>query len=226
MANRKRAKASSGKGKPENQPLPPRKLIPRTKNQALLIDAINANLITFVLGGAGTGKTFIAAATAAEHLHNKFVDKIILTRPVVEAGGSLGYLPGSALEKIEPYMHPLFDEIKNSSRRDVSEIEQIEILPLNYMRGRTFKNAFIIADECQNATLEQIKMLLTRFGEGSKMVITGDTVQSDLPKFKQGALESLASKLEGLDLISVIRLGPEDIVRHEIISRILTRLEM
>jgi len=203
----------------------PKQLVPKTKNQAILLDEIRKNLIVFAIGPAGSGKSHISVGSAIEHVYNKWVEKIIITRPVVESGENLGFLPGSFQDKISPYLRPVLDE-KNEFWSDKSHVQpEIEIVPFAYMRGRTFKNTFIIADELQNATEDQIKMLLTRFGEGSKMVITGDLTQSDLPPRQRGGLERIINKLYNVDLVSIVKLGREDIVRHELVGRILERLD-
>ena len=198
----------------------------RTPNQQLLIDTIEKNLITFVLGPAGTGKGHISIGCAIEHYYKQYVSNIIISRPLVEAAHySMGAIPGTLEEKTKPYLIPLLDEIEYFCE-GMPPINKppIDIIPLNYMRGRTFKNSFICLDEAQNANFEQLKMFITRFGEGSKMVINGDITQSDLPLKNQGALKDFVLRLRGIDLIGVVEMQNEDIVRHSILSEVLKRL--
>lgn len=204
------------------------RLKPRTINQKEYIRAIAENTITFCQGVAGSGKTHIAVGMALEYLLDNKVDKIVITRPVVEAGEKLGYLPGTAEEKLHPYLLPLFDEINYflhmQSYSKLKVGRQIEVVPLGLMRGRSFHNAFIVADECQNASYDQLKMLLTRIGVDSKMVLTGDVDQSDLREDQRGGFSSLINYLNGVDDLSITTLDGSDIVRNPIIVNILNRL--
>ncbi|WMY77471.1 PhoH family protein [Citricoccus sp. I39-566] len=206
-----------------------RKIRPKTLNQQHYVESIDANTITLGLGPAGTGKTYLAMAKAVQALQAQEINRIILTRPAVEAGERLGYLPGSLSEKIDPYLRPLYDAL-----HDMVEPESIprlmadgtiEVAPLAYMRGRTLNDAFIILDEAQNTTGEQMKMFLTRLGFGSHMVVTGDTSQVDLPRGVTSGLAQAVSVLEGLDDIAIIRLRSVDVVRHRLVSRIVDAYE-
>ncbi|MFC7402284.1 PhoH family protein [Citricoccus sp. GCM10030269] len=206
-----------------------RKIRPKTVNQQAYVESIDQNTITFGLGPAGTGKTYLAMAKAVQALQAKEVNRIILTRPAVEAGERLGYLPGTLSEKIDPYLRPLYDAL-----HDMVEPESIprlmadgtiEVAPLAYMRGRTLNDAFIILDEAQNTTGEQMKMFLTRLGFSSHMVVTGDTSQVDLPRGTGSGLDQAVSVLEGLNDIAVIRLQSVDVVRHRLVSRIVDAYE-
>ena len=206
-----------------------KKLKPRSENQFEYIRNIAENTITFCQGLPGTGKTHIAVGMALEYLFDKKVGKIIITRPVVEAGEKIGYLPGSAEEKLHPYLLPIIDEILHFvSPAEYSSLKtnnKIEVVPLGLMRGRNFHNCFIVADECQNATYEQLKMLLTRIGIGSKMVLTGDIDQSDLSKHIQGGFISMMDRLSDLNGIGISKLEGCDIVRNPIIVNIISRLD-
>ncbi len=196
----------------------------KTAGQKRYVDAIRANTITFCIGPAGTGKTYIAMAMAVAALKRKEVNRIILTRPVVEAGESLGYLPGTLTEKVDPYIRPLYDALFDMTdmERGAQLIAQgvIEIAPLAFMRGRTLNDSFIILDEAQNTTPDQMKMFLTRLGFGSKMVITGDVTQLDLPKRISG-LKSVRQILEGCEDIAFNDLTGKDVVRHHLVQRIV-----
>ncbi|WP_455137138.1 PhoH family protein [Thermophilibacter sp.] len=200
-----------------------RAIRPKTAGQKRYVDAIRASTVTFGLGPAGTGKTYLAMALAVAALKRREVGRIVLARPVVEAGESLGYLPGTLQEKLDPYVRPLYDALfdMTSIERGNALIEQgvIEIAPLAYMRGRTFNNAFVILDEAQNTTPEQMKMFLTRLGFSSTFVVTGDATQRDLPG--EGGLESARRVLEGIDGISFVDLDRNDIVRHALVARIV-----
>lgn len=201
-----------------------RAIRPKTSGQKRYCDAIRNSTITFAIGPAGTGKTYLAMAMAIAALKRKEIGRIILTRPVVEAGENLGFLPGTLDEKIDPYIRPLYDALFDMTDAEKGNqlISQgvIEIAPLAFMRGRTFNDAFLILDEAQNTTPEQLKMFLTRLGFGSKMVITGDVTQIDLPVGTSG-LKNVRSILDGLDEISFIDLTGEDVVRHGLVARIV-----
>lgn len=205
------------------------RLKPRSTNQSEYIRNIAENTITFCQGLAGSGKTHIAIGVALEYLLDQKVKKIIITRPVLEAGEKIGYLPGTAEEKLHPYLLPILDEINYFiSINHYTKLKinnQIEVVPLGLMRGRNFHNAFIVADECQNASYDQLKMLLTRIGRDSKMVLTGDIAQSDLHRHQQGGFINIIKHLMGLDDIGFSVLEASDIVRNPIIAKILSRLE-
>ncbi|BDC98889.1 PhoH family protein [Persicobacter psychrovividus] len=197
----------------------------RTENQKTLVDTVKKNDLVFALGPAGTGKTYISVAMAVKALKNKEVKKIIITRPAVEAGENLGFLPGDLQEKLDPYLRPIYDALHDMIPAEKLKIFQenniIEIAPLAYMRGRTLKDAFILLDEAQNTTPMQIKMFLTRMGQNSKVIITGDESQVDLPlKQKSGLKESLKI-LEGISGIGVVRLQASDVIRHKLVKHII-----
>ena len=197
----------------------------RTHNQKRLVQAADKNDIIFAIGPAGTGKTYTAVALAVRALKNKTVKKIILTRPAVEAGESLGFLPGDLKEKIDPYLRPLYDALDDMIPADklgyYMSTRVIEIAPLAYMRGRTLDNAFIILDEAQNATDLQIKMFLTRIGANAKAIITGDLTQVDLPKNQKSGLDKATRILRNIDGIAHIELDEEDVVRHKLVKAII-----
>ncbi len=197
----------------------------RTANQKLMVQACDKNDIVFAIGPAGTGKTYTAVALAVRALKNKTVKKIILTRPAVEAGESLGFLPGDLKEKIDPYLRPLYDALDDMIPADklayYMSTRTIEIAPLAYMRGRTLDNAFIILDEAQNTNDLQIKMFLTRIGPNAKAIITGDPTQVDLPKNMQSGLWRATRLLKNIDGISYIELDEEDVVRHKLVKAII-----
>ncbi|MFY7839249.1 MAG: PhoH family protein [Lacibacter sp.] len=197
----------------------------RTQNQKKMVQAADKNDIVFAIGPAGTGKTYTAVALAVRALKNKLVKKIILTRPAVEAGESLGFLPGDLKEKIDPYLRPLYDALDDMIPADklgyYMSTRVIEIAPLAYMRGRTLDNAFIILDEAQNTTDLQLKMFLTRIGANAKAIITGDLSQVDLPKNQRSGLEKGIRILKNIDGISHIELDEEDVVRHRLVKAII-----
>lgn len=197
----------------------------RTLGQRAYVSAIRKNTLTFGIGPAGTGKTYLAVAMAVAAYKSGSVDKIILTRPAIEAGEKLGFLPGDLQTKVDPYLRPLYDALQELFGVDnyATLIERgiIEIAPLAYMRGRTLSNAFIILDEAQNATNEQMKMFLTRFSEGSKVVVNGDLTQVDLPKGVTGGLSRAVEILKGLEGVDVCVLTEKDVVRHELVQRIV-----
>lgn len=202
-----------------------RHIKPKTVGQIQYLDAIRHNYITFGIGPAGTGKTYLAVAMAAFSLKNKQVEKIILTRPAVEAGEKLGFLPGDLQEKVDPYLRPLYDAMYDIMGAETVQKYMakniIEVAPLAYMRGRTLEDSFIILDEAQNTTAEQMKMFLTRMGFGSKMVITGDITQIDLPRGVKSGLKHAQAVLAELPGIALLTLDESDVVRHEIVSRII-----
>ena len=206
-----------------------RTIRPKTANQKHYVDAIEDNTITFGIGPAGTGKTYLAMAKAVAALQAKKVNRIVLTRPAVEAGESLGSLPGTLSEKIDPYLRPLFDALHDMI--DVDSIPRliqtgvIEVAPLAYMRGRTLNDSFIILDEAQNTTPEQMKMFLTRLGFGSKMVVTGDVTQIDLPNGAKSGLRVITDILQDIDDIAFMELTAEDVVRHRLIGDIVKAYE-
>jgi phosphate starvation-inducible protein PhoH and related proteins len=197
----------------------------RTANQKLMVQAADKNDVVFAIGPAGTGKTYTAVALAVRALKNKTVKKIILTRPAVEAGESLGFLPGDLKEKIDPYLRPLYDALDDMIPADklayYMSTRIIEIAPLAYMRGRTLDNAFIILDESQNTNDLQIKMFLTRLGPNAKAIITGDPTQVDLPKNMQSGLWRATKLLRNIDGIAYIELDEEDVVRHKLVKAII-----
>ncbi len=201
-----------------------RSIHPKTAGQKRYIDAIRNNTVTFGIGPAGTGKTYLAMACALSAIRRKEVGRIVLTRPVVEAGENLGFLPGSLSEKVDPYVRPLYDALFDMTDNDKAlqliEDGVIEIAPLAFMRGRTLNDAFIILDEAQNTTPEQMKMFLTRLGLSSKMVITGDPTQLDLPHGVSG-LKGARTILDGIDGIEFCQLSGKDVVRHSLVSAIV-----
>lgn len=202
-----------------------KKIRPKTENQKAYVNAINNNTVVFGIGPAGTGKTYLAMAKAVQALHSRQVNRIILTRPAVEAGESLGYLPGTLSEKIDPYLRPLYDALHEMVEPDtiphLIEVGTIEVAPLAYMRGRTLNDAFIILDEAQNTSAEQMKMFLTRLGFNSHMVITGDASQIDLPRGTDSGLAQAVNYLQGIDDIAIIELKSSDVVRHDLVSKIV-----
>lgn len=202
-----------------------REIRPRTEGQAKYVEAMRKNELVFAIGPAGSGKTYLAVAMAVQALKNHLVRKIVLVRPAVEAGESLGFLPGDLQAKINPYLRPLldaihemvgYDQVQQLIQRDV-----IEVCPLAYMRGRTLNEAFIILDEAQNTTISQMKMFLTRMGEASKIVVSGDPTQVDLPPRTQSGLTDALNRLSKIDGIEVAQLTPADIVRHRLVTEIV-----
>ncbi len=193
------------------------------------VQAIKKNTVTFGVGPAGTGKTYLAVCLAAAYYKSKQTEKIILTRPAVEAGEKLGFLPGDLQTKVDPYLRPLYDALQEmfglETYAKLMEKGVIEVAPLAYMRGRTLNGAFVILDEAQNATREQMKMFLTRLGEGSKMVVTGDLTQTDLPDGKTSGLKQAVSLLKGVDDIAVCTLTDRDVVRHPLVQAIVKAYE-
>ncbi len=202
-----------------------RTIRPKTLNQKRYVDAIDRNTVVFGIGPAGTGKTYLAMAKAVQALQAKQVTRIILTRPAVEAGERLGFLPGTLYEKIDPYLRPLYDALHDMIDPDsiprLMTAGTIEVAPLAYMRGRTLNDAFIILDEAQNTSAEQMKMFLTRLGFGSKMVVTGDVTQVDLPGGTSSGLRVVQDILVGLDDVEFCRLQSQDVVRHRLVSDIV-----
>ncbi|MGZ4397304.1 MAG: PhoH family protein [Gaiellaceae bacterium] len=202
-----------------------KKITPKTVNQKHYVDAIRACTVSFGIGPAGTGKTYLAMALAVAALSDKQVARIILTRPAVEAGERLGFLPGDVLAKVDPYLRPLFDALYDmlDPERLAGYMERgtIEVAPLAFMRGRTLNDSFIILDEAQNTTPEQMQMFLTRLGFGSKMVVTGDVTQVDLPREQASGLIQVQEILSGMDSVAFVRFGHEDVVRHKLVQRIV-----
>ena len=201
----------------------------KTLGQKQYVDAIKQHTATFAVGPAGTGKTYLAIAMAVVALKNKEIERIILTRPAVEAGEKLGFLPGDLAQKVDPYLRPLYDALHEMLGVDayqrLLERGAVEVAPLAYMRGRTLNDAFIILDEAQNTTSEQMKMFLTRMGMGSKMVITGDVTQIDLPQGKKSGLVEALEVLKDVDDIGIVRLSHRDVVRHELVQAIVKAYE-
>jgi len=206
-----------------------RTIRPKTLNQKRYVDAIDHNTVVFGIGPAGTGKTYLAVAKAVQALQAKQINRIVLTRPAVEAGERLGFLPGTLSEKIDPYLRPLYDALHDMIDPDsiprLITSGTIEIAPLAYMRGRTLNDAFVILDEAQNTSAEQMKMFLTRLGFGSTMVVTGDITQVDLPGGTQSGLRVVSEILEGIDDVAFCRLTSHDVVRHKLVGRIVDAYE-
>ena len=202
---------------------------PKTANQRKYLDAIAANDLVFGIGVAGTGKSFLAVAMAVDALFKKQVSRIILTRPAVEAGERLGFLPGDLQDKVDPYLRPLYDALFDlvDAEKVTKMLEKriIEIAPLAFMRGRTLADAFIILDEAQNTTSEQMKMFLTRIGFGSKAVVTGDKTQIDLPRGQKSGLKEAEQVLDGIDAIQFVYFNEKDVVRHKLVQMIVKAYE-
>ena len=219
------------KKRQQKQPIRPsrKKLKPKTENQAEYIRGMAENDVTFCSGPAGSGKTAVAVGLGCQYILENKVQKIIISRPVVESGRGLGFLPGTLTEKVQPYLVPITEEMKLflgvDTYNSMRATNLIEICPLEYMRGRNFHDTFMILDEAQNATFEQIKMFLTRIGLGSKAVINGDLDQTDLRGNEYGGLDTCMSKLDRLDGVAICKLDSSDIVRNGIISNILDRLK-
>ncbi|MBD8058441.1 PhoH family protein [Cellulomonas sp. JH27-2] len=202
-----------------------RTIRPKTEGQKDYVDAIDRNTVTFGIGPAGTGKTYLAMAKAVQALQERRVHRIVLTRPAVEAGERLGFLPGSLSDKIDPYLRPLYDALHDMVDPDqiprLMEAGTIEVAPLAYMRGRTLNDAFIILDEAQNTTVEQMKMFLTRLGFGSTVVVTGDVTQVDLPSGQPSGLRVVEQILGDVDDVAFCRLSSSDVVRHQLVGKII-----
>ena len=201
----------------------------KTIGQYQYVKAIREHELTFAVGPAGTGKTYLAMALAVVALRNKEIERIVLTRPAVEAGEKLGFLPGDLSQKVDPYLRPLFDALYDmmgaESYQRLQERGVLEVAPLAYMRGRTLSDSFIILDEAQNTTPEQMKMFLTRFGAGSRVVVTGDATQTDLPAGKQSGLLQALQVLDGIPEIAIVRLGQSDVVRHDLVQTVVKAYE-
>lgn len=206
-------------------PVAGKRIFPRSPRQAMVLDSLERNSLSFLVGPAGTGKTYLAVAHALSELLAKRKRKLVLTRPVVEAGESLGFLPGDLTQKINPYLRPLYDAIESLLPHDLvrrlDEQNLIEIAPLAYMRGRSLSNCYIILDEAQNTTREQMKMFLTRIGEETRAVVNGDITQVDLPKHTRSGLVHAISILNGIEDIGITRLGREDVVRSALVRNII-----
>jgi len=228
----RRNQSAHGKSRPDVTIINTQKraITPHSPTQAAYVQAMRQHDLVFGLGPAGTGKTYLAVAMAVSMLLEEMVERIILTRPAVEAGERLGFLPGALEEKVDPYMRPMYDALYEMipvervlRRRDAGEIE---VAPLAYMRGRTLSNACIILDEAQNATPMQMKMFLTRMGENSRMVVTGDPSQVDLPAGTKSGLNDAIEILEGVNNIQIIRFGPDDVVRHPLVASIVRAYDL
>lgn len=202
-----------------------RSIVPKTFMQKVYIEAIKANDLVFGIGPAGTGKTYLAMAMAVSELAQKTIKRVVLCRPAVEAGEKLGFLPGDMAEKVNPYLRPLYDALHDmvdfDKAKEMIEKGVVEVAPLAFMRGRTLSNAFVILDEAQNTTCEQMKMFLTRLGRNSKCVVTGDITQIDLPRGVKSGLIDALSVLKGIDEISITHFGKDDIIRHPLVARIV-----
>jgi len=202
-----------------------REIRPHTAGQRAFVQAIDDKTLTIGIGPAGTGKTYLAIVKAVQALRNRKVERVILSRPAVEAGEKLGFLPGDLRDKVDPYMRPLFDALNELVHASIIEKHinrgALEVAPLAYMRGRTLSDAFVILDEAQNATSDQLKMFLTRLGSGSKMVVTGDVTQIDLPHGDRSGLRDAANRLGSLEGVGVVELDDRDVVRHPLVSNII-----
>lgn len=225
-------RVANGEKLPQSNPigvLAGRSIVPRTPGQAEYVEAIRNHALVFCTGPAGTGKTYLAVATAVEALKAKEIRKIVLVRPAVEAGESLGYLPGDLQAKINPYLRPLLDALHDMMDYDQVRLymdeDVIEVVPLAYMRGRTLNRAFIILDEAQNTTVSQMKMFLTRMGEGSRVVASGDTSQLDLPSHTKSGLIDALSRLRDIEGFAKVTLTATDIVRHRLVQEIVRAYE-
>ncbi|MDP6538505.1 MAG: PhoH family protein [Planctomycetota bacterium] len=221
--------ASHPRGGAAEAPLRSRPIQPRTENQRRYLELIEKHDLTFGVGAAGTGKTFLAVASAVKALRSGACRRLVLTRPVVEAGERLGFLPGDVQAKLDPYMRPLYDSLHALLRyEDVARLEEsrvLEIAPLAYMRGRTLSSAFVILDEAQNTTVGQMKMFLTRLGEDSRMVVTGDPSQSDLPEGERSGLNDAIERLRSYEEVGVVEFTSTDVVRHPLVARIVRAYE-
>ncbi len=206
-----------------------RPLRPRTPRQKVFVEAIERHDLTIAIGPAGTGKTFLATVLAVRMLQERRVERIVLTRPAVEAGERLGFLPGDLQQKVDPYLRPLYDALHSLLGRERTEQLQekgvIEVAPLAYMRGRTLADAFVILDEAQNTTPAQMRMTLTRLGENARMVVTGDITQIDLPPGQPSGLVEAARVLEGVEGVAICRFGERDVVRHPLVQRLVRAYE-
>ena len=229
MARTRKTTSTSRKPKTQTARSTRKKLKPKTRNQSDYIISMSENDVTFCSGPAGSGKTAVAVGLACEYILNNKVEKIVITRPVVESGRGIGFLPGSLVEKVHPYMVPIIEEMKLylgvETFNTMRSTNEIEICPLEYMRGRNFHSTFMILDEAQNATFEQIKMFLTRIGVGSKAIINGDLDQTDLKGDSFGGLNSCMGSLDNLEGVGICKLDHSDIVRNDIIAKILKRLK-
>lgn len=231
MTKKKHSNGSNGNGHTNGESIYKllREFKPKTINQSDYVRSIIESDVIFCTGPAGTGKTAVAVGIACEHLVHGKISKIVITRPVVEAGRGIGYLPGTANEKLHPYLLPILDEMSvYFSEFEIQKLIHqniIEVAPLEYMRGRNFHNSFMILDEGQNATFEQIKMFITRLGKNSKCIINGDLRQSDLERNGIIGLQVCVNKLQDIERVSINELTSEDIIRHPIISKILVKLE-
>jgi len=227
------ARVSGEESVPEHAPIDiwhaVRRIRPRTPGQARYVEAIRKDDLVFTVGPSGTGKTYLAVAVAVEYLKNELIRKIVMVRPAVEAGERLGYLPGDLQAKINPYLRPLLDALQEmmdyDQMKQYMEQDVIEVIPLAYMRGRTLNEAFIILDEAQNTTVPQMKMFLTRMGTGSKIVVSGDTTQNDLPAHTRSGLTDATTRLKGIKGFSLVRLTKADIVRHRLVQDIVRAYE-
>ena len=206
-----------------------KRIVAKTSNQKRIVDLYNKNDLLFVIGPAGTGKTYVSVALGVKALKEKKIKKIIITRPVVEAGENLGFLPGDLQDKIDPYLKPIYDALEDmipiQKMKKFIENKTIEIAPLAYMRGRTLKNAFILLDEAQNTTESQLKMFLTRLGQNSKMIVTGDISQIDLRKNQSSGLIDAKNKLDNIDGIGFTHLDSSDVLRHSLVKKILDKYQ-